>query len=244
MYSLSLPEEVYEALPRLKQFLSSLWVPLEKIQNSDLLCCCFVHKSYAADFKVAYDHNERLEFVGDAMLESVIAKRLFLDFPDMQESTMTLYKIALVREETLCKVAKKIWLHHQLFISKGEERNWGREKASITSDAMEALIGYLALDMGYPIMEQFVLDSIYPEINEVSKSPVKSYKTMAQEHIQKFYKHLPVYNDYDEKVDEKWNVLLFRSEIIAEKEVLAVGFWTNKKKAQEDAAKNYCEHLE
>ena len=62
----------------------------------------------AADFKVAYDHNERLEFVGDAMLESVIAKRLFLDFPEMQESTMTLYKIALVREETLCKVAKKI----------------------------------------------------------------------------------------------------------------------------------------
>ncbi len=68
---------------------------------------------------------------------------------------------------------------------------------------MEALIGYLALDMGYPIMEQFVFDSIYPEIKEVSKSPVKSYKTMAQEHIQKFYKHLPVYHDYNEKVDEK-----------------------------------------
>ncbi len=68
---------------------------------------------------------------------------------------------------------------------------------------MEALIGYLALDMGYLVMEQFVLHIIYPEINEVSKSPVKSYKTMAQEHIQKFYKHLPVYHDYDEQVDEK-----------------------------------------
>lgn len=106
-----------------------------------------MHKSYASDFKEVYDHNERLEFVGDSMLGSVIAKKLFLDFSSMQESTMTLYKIALVREETLCTVAKKIGLPQQLFISKGEERNGGREKASITSDAMEALIGYLALDM-------------------------------------------------------------------------------------------------
>lgn len=158
------------------------------------------------------------------MLGSVIAKKLFLDFSSMQESTMTLYKIALVREETLCTVAKKIGLPQQLFISKGEERNGGREKASITSDAMEALIGYLALDMGYEIMENFVLKVVYPEIKEIAKAPVKSYKTMAQESIQKLYKQLPVYKDSEEKVDDKGNVLLFRSEIMAEEKVLASGF--------------------
>ena len=103
MTSLILPREVHNALPRLKSFLSSLNLPVEKIQNFDLFLCAFVHKSYASDFKEPYDHNERLEMLG-----SVIAKKLFLDFPEMPESTMTLYKIALVREETLCKVAKKI----------------------------------------------------------------------------------------------------------------------------------------
>ena len=156
---------------------------------------------------------------------------------------MTLYKIALVREETLCKVAKKIWLSQQLFISRGEEKNGGREKASITSDAMEALIWYLALDMGYESMENFVIDVVYPEIKQIAKAPVKSYKTMAQENIQKYYKQLPVYVDREEKVDEKGNVLLFRSEIMADEKILASGFWTNKKKAQEDAAKNYYEGI-
>ena len=240
MTSLTLPREVHNALPRLKSFLSSLNLPVEKIQNFDLFLCAFVHKSYASDFKEPYDHNERLEFLGDAMLGSVIAKKLFLDFP---ESTMTLYKIALVREETLCKVAKKIWLSQQLFISRGEEKNGGREKASITSDAMEALIWYLALDMGYESMENFVIDVVYPEIKQIAKAPVKSYKTMAQENIQKYYKQLPVYVDREEKVDEKGNVLLFRSEIMADEKILASGFWTNKKKAQEDAAKNYYEGI-
>lgn len=243
MTSLHLPGEVHDALPRLQNFLTSLWLPQEKIQDFDLFLCAFVHKSYASDFKEVYDHNERLEFVGDSMLGSVIAKKLFLDFSSMQESTMTLYKIALVREETLCTVAKKIGLPQQLFISKGEERNGGREKASITSDAMEALIGYLALDMWYEVMENFVLKVVYPEIKEIAKTPVKSYKTMAQESIQKIYKQLPVYKDSEEKIDDKGNVLLFRSEIIAEEKVLATGFWTNKKKAQEDAAKNYYEGL-
>lgn len=213
----------------------------EKIQNTDLFLCAFVHKSYAADFKESYDHNERLEFVGDAILGSVIAKNLFLNFPQMQESTMTLYKIALVREETLSKVAKKIWLSQQLFISKWEEKNQGREKASITSDALEALIGYLALDMGYAVAEQFVLDTIYPEIKNLSETPIKSYKTMAQEKIQKLYKQLPNYTDSEAECDEKGNVLTFRSEISIEGQILAVGFWSNKKKAQEEAAKNYYE---
>ena len=105
-----------------------------------MLLCAFVHKSYASDFKEEYNHNERLEFVGDAVLGSVIAKALFLNFPTMQESNMTLYKIGLVREETLAKVAQNIKLNTYIFISKGEEKNHGRLKASIISDALEALI--------------------------------------------------------------------------------------------------------
>ena len=154
----------------------------------------------------------------------------------MQESTMTLYKIALVREETLAEVAQKIWLNQQIFISKGEEKNKGREKASITSDALEALIGYLYLDMGFDVAEKFVLENIYPKVKEIAKMP---YKTMAQEKVQREYKVLPTYKNFEKEVDNKWNVLLYTAEIWAGEVHLATWEWTNKKKAQEDAAKNY-----
>lgn len=223
------------------RYLERWGIDTHKIQDLELFLCAFVHKSYASDFKEPYLHNERLEFVGDAALGSVIAKALFLNFPEMPESTMTLYKIALVREETLAEVAQKIWLNQQIFISKGEEKNRGREKASITSDALEALIGYLYLDMGFEVAEKFVLENIYPKVTEIAKMPVKSYKTMAQERVQKLFKVLPSYIDNEKEVDPKGNVLLYQSEIWAGEQLLATGVWTNKKKAQEDAAKNYYE---
>ena len=236
------PNEVYDKLPRLKEYIKTLGIDPKWVKNADLMLCAFVHKSYASDFKELYDHNERLEFVWDAILGSIIAKKLFIKFPEMSEAEMTLYKIALVREETLSIVAKKIWLNKQLFISKWEERNNWREKASITSDALESLIWYLSLDIWYDVAENFVLKYVYTEINNLSIS-VKSYKTTAQESIQKIYKRIPIYKDIEEEYDDKHNVIRFRSEIIVNESVVAVGYWTNKKKAQEDAAKNYCESL-
>ena len=236
--NLKFTDEVYNSLPKLKEYIKTVEINPEWVKNQDLFLCAFVHKSYASDFKELYDHNERLEFVWDAILGSIIAKKLFLTFPEMSEAEMTLYKIALVREETLSIVAKKIKLNQQLFISKWEERNNGREKASITSDALESLIGYLAIDMGYEVAEKFVLAYVYEEINNLSIS-VKSYKTTAQ----KIYKRIPIYRDIEEEFDDKHNVVRFRSEIIVNDCIVAIGYWTNKKKAQEDAAKNYCESL-
>ena len=236
-----LPPWVKEEQKNLVSFLESLETPVEKIKDTDMLLCAFVHKSYASDFKEEYNHNERLEFVGDAVLGSVIAKALFLNFPTMQESNMTLYKIGLVREETLAKVAQNIKLNIHIFISKGEEKNHGRLKASIISDALEALIWYIFLDFWYEVAENFVLKYIYPEIKVLSKAPVKSYKTMAQEQVQKLYKVLPTYENIEEKTDEKWNVLLYSAKIMVEDKLLATWTGTNKKKAQEDAAKNYYE---
>ena len=240
--ALRIPEEVRKKFPALKEYAKKIGISVEKIKDEDLFLCTFVHKSYASDFKEEYSHNERLEFVWDSILGSIIAKKLFITFPEMTEAHMTLYKIALVREETLSIVAKKIGLNKEIFISKWEEKNDGRNKASITSDALESLIGYIALDIWYPEAEEFVLNYIYSEIDELSIS-VKSYKTRAQEYIQKMYKKIPIYVDSEEKTDNKHNVLVFRSEIRVNNECIAVWYGTNKKKAQEDAAKNYCESL-
>jgi ribonuclease-3 len=107
----------------------------------------FIHKSFAADYKDIIYHNERLEFVGDGILGAVINKLLFLDHPEMPESELTLYKIALVREEILAEVARDIKLDEMLFISKGEEKTQGRKKDSILSDGVEALIGFLYIEL-------------------------------------------------------------------------------------------------
>ena len=219
-------------------YLDSLWVPTDKIQDEELLMLAFVHKSYAADYKDTFTHNERLEFVGDGILGAVINKLLFINHQEMPESDLTLYKIALVREEILAEIAKDIKLNDIIFISKWEEKMQGRQKASILSDALEALMGYLYIDLWFDITEQFIKTHIYTKLEQIEKSPVKSYKTMIQEIVQKEHKVVPEYKDIEEKVDEKGNVTEYKSEIYIVGKKISEWFGSNKKKAQEEAAKN------
>ncbi|HCB51465.1 TPA: hypothetical protein DEP21_02720 [Patescibacteria group bacterium] len=135
-----LPKEVYNKEQELLQYIETLGISKDKIFNKDLFLQLFVHKSYAADYKEITDHNERLEFLGDGILGAVINKLLFVNYPEKDESELTLYKIALVREETLAVAAKQIGLNNQIFISKGEEKMDGRNKNAILADCMEALL--------------------------------------------------------------------------------------------------------
>jgi ribonuclease III len=177
--------------------------------------------------------------VGDGILGAVINKMLFLNNPTMPESELTLYKIALVREEILAEVARDIHLDTVLFVSRGEERSEGRKKDSILSDALEALIGFLYIELGTEEVEQFIAKYIYSKFVGLQKTSVKSYKTMVQELVQKEFKVIPEYLDTEAEVDDKGNVLKYKSDLYLSSVKKAEGFGTNKKKAQEDAAKNY-----
>ncbi|MCX6824325.1 MAG: ribonuclease III [candidate division SR1 bacterium] len=223
--------------------MESLGIPTNKVQNEELLLLAFVHKSFAADYKDVFTHNERLEFVGDGILGAVINKLLFINHQQMAESELTLYKIALVREEILAEIARDIKLNEILFISKGEEKMQGRQKDSILSDALEALIGYLYIDLGIEITEQFIKTYIYTKLEQIEKNPVKSYKTMIQEIVQKEHKVVPEYKDIEHVVDEKGNVSEYKSEIYIVGKKISEGFGSNKKKAQEDAAKHCYEQI-
>jgi len=220
-------------------YLTSLWVPTQKIQNEELMLLAFVHKSFAADYKDTFTHNERLEFVGDGILWAIINKLLFVNHPQMPESELTLYKIALVREEILAEVAKDIHLDTMVYISNGEEKMKWREKGSILSDTLEALIGYLYIDLGISVVEQFIATHIYSKLSNIEKNPVKSYKTMIQEIVQKKHKFVPEYQDKEDQKDEKWNITVYRSEIYVSGKKVSEWCGSNKKKAQEVAAKNY-----
>ncbi|HRX63542.1 MAG TPA: ribonuclease III [Candidatus Absconditabacterales bacterium] len=233
------PEQVISQKEKLFKYFDTLGLDSKKIKNHNIFLQTFVHKSYAADFKEILPHNERLEFLGDGVLGAIICKLLFQDHPDMHESDMTLYKIALVREETLSMVAQNIGLAKMLFISKGEEKSQGRQKDAILSDALEALIGYIFVDFGYQQTEEFVQKYVYSMYDKIDKNPVKSYKTMVQEHVQKHYKQIPEYQEVEDQVDSSGNVLAYKSSLFVQGKEVSIGFSTNKKKAQEEAAKNF-----
>ena len=164
---------------------------------------------------------------------------MFITYPEYAESDLTLYKIALVREETLAEVAKDIHLDTYIFVSKGEEKMQGRKKNAILSDCLEALLGFLYIDLGSNVVEAFIKEYIFSKISTISKDPVKSYKTMVQEYVQKEYKELPTYKDIEHEVDEKGNSITYLSEIYIGNQKVSQGLGPNKKKAQEEAAKAF-----
>lgn len=238
-----LQDQVIAKKDEIKKFLKNLGLPVSKISNEETMLLAFVHKSYAADFKNKKDHNERLEFVWDGILWAVINKLLFLDDKELSESELTLYKIALVREETLAQVGRDIGLENQLFISKWEEKTEWRKKDVIIADWVEALIWFIYIDLWFQSTEDFIKKYIFSKLDEVKKLPVKSYKTMLQEIIQKQFKILPEYIDIEFQKDDKGNILTYKTEISLSWEKKSEWFGSNKKKSQEEAAKNYYEKI-
>ncbi len=236
-------DKIWYQKEKILLYLESLWVPTTTIQNETLLMQTFIHKSFAADDKDTFNHNERLEFVGDGILGAIINKLLFLNHQEMPESELTLYKIALVREEILAEVAKDIHLDEMLFISKGEERSQGRKKDSILSDGLEALLWFIYVELGATETEIFIQKYIYSKLESIQTKEVRSYKTLIQEIVQKEHKTIPEYKDIADQIDAKWNAINYRSELYVLSEKKSEWIWTNKKKAQEAAAKNYYTQL-
>ena len=238
-----LHKKVLEQKEKIYSYIKELWLDTSKVKNESLLLQTFVHKSFAADFKKIWAHNERLEFLWDGVLWAIICNLLFQKHPDMEESEMTLYKIALVREENLAQVARNINLDKYIIVSRWEEKMQWRKKNAILWDALEALIGYIFLEFWYSKAEEFVEKNVYTMYDKINKKPVQSYKTMVQEYIQKLHKELPSYKDIEHEIDSKWNVLTYKAEIYVLWEKKTEWFGTNKKKAQEDAAQNFYESI-
>lgn len=148
---------------------------------------------------------------------------------------MTLYKIALVREETLAKVARQIDLGSHIFLSKGEEKQGGIEKDSILSDCFEALLGACYLIYGYEQVHKFIERSVWKELDELIQTNCKSYKSLIQERAQGQGLPLPAYHTTEQQQDGE---VVFYSEITIQDQSYGSGYGRNKKKSQEAAAKD------
>lgn len=233
-----LNNQINNKLNELITFVKWLWFTnsdnLTEIQK-EILLTAFVHKSYASDFVPALSHNERLEFLWDSILWAAIGSLLYNTYPERSEAQMTLYKIALVREETLAKVARDIHLWEHLFLSKGEEKQWWIEKESILSDGLEALIGAWYLIYGFEQTYNFIRQTIRKNLEEFIETDCKSYKSLIQERAQGNGLPLPSY--HTREMNEKGEKL-FESELIINNTLYGKGQGKNKKKSQEEAAKD------
>ncbi len=157
-------------------------------------------------------------------------------FPDLAESSLTLYKIALVREETLARVARNLGLFQLILVSRGEEKVGGRDKDVILADCLEAFLGFLFLEFSFDVTLSFVEKHIFPLVHDLNNIAPKSAKTLLQEWTQAEHKEIPHYVDIVAKMDEKGNALEYSSQVYVREKLIAEGFGPNKKKAQENAA--------
>jgi ribonuclease-3 len=137
-------------------------------KNLDLLVEALTHRSYLNENKgTAMRHNERLEFLGDAVLELAVTNFLFLKFPTKDEGSLTAYRAALVNTFSIADVAEKLGLNDMLLLSKGESKDTGRARQIILANAFEALLGAIFLDQGYTTAEEFLAKHLYGKIDDV-----------------------------------------------------------------------------
>lgn len=220
-------------------YVKSLWIDLGNNFNLDLLKRAFTHKSFSNDVHKQIESNERLEFLWDAILWFVVADNLYNEKKTMWEDIMSLYKIALVNEKILADVARNINAWKYIFLWLWEKNSGWADKDSVLSDFIEAFIAYLYLDLWEQHAREFINKYIYSKYEEIKKTwKIKSPKSMLQEYTQKKYKLVPSYKDIEYKIDEKWNPIEYKSEVYINNDLIAEWYWTNKKKAQSQAAEN------
>ena len=160
-----------------------------QFKNMELIIEALTHRSYKKEF-----NNERLEFLGDAVLDLIVGGYLFKLFPKAEEGFLSKLRAALVNEESFTKLAKRINLGKFLFLSNAEENNNGREKPSILSSAFEAIIGAIYLEAGFDKTKEIALNLLkeeYPIINP--DELLKDYKTTLQEITQAYFGVIPEY---------------------------------------------------
>ena len=208
-----------------------------KFNNISLLRQALTHKSYLNENPSAgLDDNERMEFLGDALLDFVVADGLYSDFPDLPEGKLTEIRISLVRKETLAEKASQLSLSKYLLMGKGEETTGGRKRPSNLANTFEALVAAIYLDQGLDQVRTFILDIFQNEISSVRAGDLAiNYKALLQELTQDEYRCLPEY-EVVEATGPDHDKIFYVSVSVGEA-VLAIGSGKSKKTAEAEAAR-------
>lgn len=217
---------------------------LPVFQNSQLLTTALTHRSALNEKSSAKKSQsyERLEYLGDAVLELAVSEFVFHQFPKEPEGVLTSYRSALVKTETLAKISLQLGLGEKLFMSRGEAQTGGRENKGILADVFEAVVGALYLDQGFPAVVQFLQAVLFPEFATIMQT--KSYqdaKSLLQEKVQAFGLPAPTYHlvsaigpDHSKQ---------FTIEVLIQGISAATGTGPSKQQAQQQAAQTALEQF-
>ncbi len=212
-----------------------------EFKNKDLLTLAFVHKSFINEHTEEKEYNERLEFLGDAVLELSVTQFLYHNYPSQPEGQLTNWRSALVKGKNLAKVSKNLELGQFLLLSRGEDLSGGREKEYILANTCEALIGAIFLDQGFEVANQFILTHIVRMLDDIiAKGLNVDAKSRVQELCQDKLNVTPTYEllseegpDHDKK---------FVMGIYFGKKLAGEGHGPSKQEAEQSAAKSALEN--
>jgi ribonuclease-3 len=210
-------------------------------KNKELLRRAFTHRSFLNENKgMESSHNERLEFLGDAVLELMVTEYLFEKYPDSNEGDLTAYRAALVNAITLSEAAQKIQVNDFLLLSKGETKDTGKARQYILANTMEAIIGAIYLDQGYDASKYFISKNIFHLIDKIieEKSWIDA-KSKFQEKAQEKESTTPQYKTIKEEGpdhDKRFTVGVYLG-----KELIASGEGQSKQEAEQMAARKALE---
>jgi ribonuclease III len=204
-------------------------------KDKNLMDQALTHRSWVNEHKGVRTSNERLEFLGDAILEYVASKEIYDRFPDKEEGYLTALRANLVNTIALAEVAKKLNLGPELFLSKGEEDGGGRNNTSLLADTVEAIIGAIFIDRGVAASEKFIKENLLTEVEKKAGEPLKDSKSRLQEYVQAKGFPAPKYQvtqesgpDHDKK---------FVIEVLVNGESWGKGSGKSKSTAEQEAAR-------
>lgn len=205
-------------------------------KDKNLLKQAFIHRSYINENPgMQLSHNERLEFLGDAVLELIVTDFIYRKYPSFTEGELTAIRSALVNAIIISEVAAKIGMNDYLLLSKGEAKDNGKARQYILANTFEAYVGAVYLDRGYDIVNKFIMETLLPHTEEiVSKKLWRDSKSLVQEKAQEFVGVTPIYKVLHESGpdhDKHFTVgILFGTNLIAE------GKGKSKQEAEQKAA--------
>ena len=212
-----------------------------KILNTKLGIQALTHRSWLNEHADADGSNERLEFLGDAVLELIVSAALYQTFPDRDEGFLTALRSNLVNTKNLAQVAKNLALGEKIRLSKGEEASGGRTNESLLADTVEAVIGAIYLTDGLNETKAFIEESLLKDLAKKASEPLKDPKSRLQELVQAKKLRAPFYRTIREEGPD--HDKQFKIQVQVQDKTLGVGTGKSKAEAEQNAAKAGLEFL-
>lgn len=218
---------------KILDFLEKQKIPFH---NLHLYKEAFTHASYANEAHRKGQDYERLEFMGDAVLQLYVSEFLFKLFPDVPEGTLTTLRSKLVREESLARFSQELGLGELLYLGVGEEKSGGRQRESVLANIFESFIGAVYLDCGENEVIRILEETIYKHVDDLDYDDITDYKTTLQELMQADTRKTVTYQLLNTTGPS--NAPLFTVAVMMDDMKLGIGQGTSKKKAEQQAAKD------